>query len=219
MTGVPLPAERVAEIERQLGSALRPPSAVELLELVGAGKRSLTFRALLNREMVALKIYRSGFVDKYRERYGLNIARYEFERNCAFYAVPALRRYAARPIAVYDDPERGSLCFAQEFLDLPSLKTAALAEGRVPPEVLAAGRLIVTAASEAGLFDLDISTKNIKVRRTESGWLPIVYDFNLVPQYLHPPNPLIALAYWSGLRDKAHRDRRAVRNWATLKKA
>jgi hypothetical protein len=219
MSEATLTDERRSEIEQELGSALRVPPGVELLDFVGAGKRSMTFRARLNREVVALKVYRKRFIDKYRDRYGLNIARYEFERNSAFYAVNALRPYSARPLAVFDDPAVSSLCFGQEFLDLPSLKEAALAEGRVPPEVLEAGRAIVAAASEAGLYDLDISTKNIKVRRSDAGWMPVVYDFNLVPQYRYPPNPLIALAYWCGLRHKAHRDHRAVRNWATLKKA
>ena len=102
---------------------------------------------------------------------------------------------------------------------LSGTEVKALREGRVPPETLEAGRRIVAAASAAGLYDLDISTKNIKVRKTEAGWMPVVYDFNLVPQYLYPPNPLLALAYWTGFRSKSHRDRRAIRNWVTLKKA
>lgn len=201
-----------------LGHRLRVPGSVELGPLAGRGQRSITFRATCGGEQVALKVYRRKFIDKYRRRYGLNIARYEYERNVAFRAVETLRPYAAKPVGVFDDEAASSLCFLQEFVDGVSLKELAAREGGVPPETLAAGRRIVAAASAAGLYDLDISTRNIMVRRTEAGWMPVVYDFNLVPQYLYPPNPFVALAYWSGLRRKSHRDHRAIRNWARLSK-
>jgi hypothetical protein len=201
-----------------LGHPLRVPPAVELGPLAGRGKRSITFRATWRGEHVALKVYRRKFIDKYRRRYALNIARYEYERNVAFHALETLRPYAARPFGVFDDEAASSLCFLQEFVNGISLKELAAREGGVPPETLDAGRRIVAAASAAGLYDLDISTRNIMVRNTEAGWMPVVYDFNLVPQYLYPPNPFVALAYWSGLRRKSHRDHRAIRNWARLSK-
>ena len=205
--------------ESELGCPLRVPASVELGELAGRGKRSITFHASYEGEHVALKVYRERFIEKYRRRYGLNIARYEYERNVAFCSVDALRPFSAKPISVFDDETRASLCFAQEFVDQPSLKEVATRLGHVPPETLEAGRRIVAAASAAGLYDLDISTKNIKVRKTDAGWMPVVYDFNLVPQYLYPPNPFVALAYRTGMRNKSHRDHRAIRNWVTLKKA
>jgi len=202
----------------ELGHALRVPAAVERGGLAGKGKRSVTFHATYDGEHVALKVYRRKFIDKYRQRYDLNIARYEYERNLAFYSVESLRPYSAKPIAVFDDESVSSLCFAQEFVSGTSLKEIAAREGGVPAETLEAGSRIVAAASAAGLYDLDISTRNIMVRKTDKGWMPIVYDFNLVPQYRFPSNPLLALAYRSGLRRKSHRDHRAIRNWAKLGK-
>ncbi len=203
----------------ELGQPLRLPPQVEIESIVGRGKRSITFRAAHAGAPVALKVYRRRFIDKYRRRYGLNIARYEYERNVAFHAVDALRPFAARPIAVFDDAAVCSLCFVQEFVVGVSLKELAARQGSVPPETLEAGQRIVFAASAAGLFDLDISTRNIMVRRTAAGWMPVVYDFNLVPQYLFPPNPWVALAYRSGLRARSHRDHRALRNWARLSRS
>jgi hypothetical protein len=204
------------DLAADLGHPLRVPESVEIGPLAGRGRRSITFRATHAGERVALKVYRRTHIEKYRRRYGLNIARYEYERNMAFYSIDALRPFAAKPIAVFDDQTLCSLCFAQEFVDGVSLKELAVREGGVPPETLDAGRRIVAAASAAGLFDLDIGTRNVMVRRTEEGWMPVVYDFNLVPQYRHPSNPLLALAYWSGLRPRSHRDHRALRNWAKL---
>jgi len=202
-----------------LGQPLRVPAGVELGPLAGRGQRSITFRARHAGREVAMKVYRRKFVEKYRLKYRLNIARYEHERNRAFHAVDALRPYAAEPLGLFDDEVASSLCVLQEFVDGILLKELVAREGCVPPETLEAGRRIVAAASAAGLYDLDIGTRNIMVRPSEAGWMPVVYDFNLVPQYLYPPNPFLALAYWSGLRRKSHRDHRAVRNWARLNRS
>ena len=130
-----------------LGQALRVPRSVKLGPLAGRGKRSITFRATCGGEHVALKVYRRKFIDKYRRRYGLNIARYEYERNVAFHALETLRPYAAEPVGVFDDEAASSLCFLQEFVDGISLKQLAAREGGVPPETLEAAR---TAAGAEG---------------------------------------------------------------------
>jgi hypothetical protein len=204
------------DVTAELGAPLCLPDSVELGPLAGRGKRSMTFRATWTGNPVALKVYRRPFVEKYRERYGLEIARWEYERNLAFWSVAALRPFSARPYGVLGGADGHSPALIQEFVEGIALKELAAREGRVPPETLEAGRKIVEAASAAGLFDLDIGTRNILVRNTPAGWMPVVHDFNLVPQYLHPPNFLVGLAYRSGLRHKSHRDHRAIRNWARL---
>ena len=40
-----------------------------------------------------------------------------------------------------------------------------------------------------------------------------LYDFNLMPQHLHAPNPFVWLALRLGLRRKSHRDYRNLKKW------
>jgi predicted Ser/Thr protein kinase len=181
--------------------------------LAGQGRRSVTFRAKYRDETVALKVYRKEFIHKYQQRYGLNIAQFEFARNQAFCAVEALRPYAAQPIKVLGVDDGYSLCFLQEFIDGPTLVELAQKNHGLPQSVLEAGRLICQQAEISGLHDLDLFYKNILVREQNGTWLPVIHDFNLVPQYQYPPNPFLAFAYLTGLRRKSHRDWRCLKGW------
>jgi hypothetical protein len=192
---------------------LKLPENLVPLSLAGEGRRSVTFKAEYNGEVVALKIYRKEFIHKYQQRYGLNIAEFEFSRNQAFYAVDELRLYAARPIKVLGLDDGYSLCFLQEFIDGPSLVELAQKNHGLPQSVLDAGHLICEKAEAAGLHDLDLFYKNVLVRKQNYTWLPVIHDFNLVPQYQYPPNPFLALAYLTGLRRKSHRDWRCLKGW------
>ena len=98
-------------------------------------------------------------------------------------------------------------------MDAPRLKDLAPELGGTPREVMKHGRFIVEKAAEHGLHDLDINDGNIKLYRDEQGWYPRLYDFNLVPQHMHAPNPLRALEIKLGLRDKSHRDYETLRRW------
>ena len=181
--------------------------------LAGQGRRSITFRARYHDEVVALKVYRKEFIHKYQQRYGLNIAQYEFSRNQAFYAIEALQPFAARPIDVLGVDDGYSLCFLQEFINGPALVELAQKNHGLPQSVLDAGRLICEKAEVSGLHDLDLFYKNILLRKRDDTWLPVIHDFNLVPQYQYPPNPFLALAYRTGLRRKSHRDWRCLKGW------
>ena len=64
-----------------------------------------------------------------------------------------------------------------------------------------------------GLHDLDLYYRNILVREHEGTWLPVLHDFNLMPQHTFPPNPFLAIAYRAGIRRKSHRDYRCIRQW------
>jgi len=189
------------------------PEDLVPLSLAGEGRRSVTFRAKYHDEIVALKVYRKEFVQKYLQRYKLNIAQFEYDRNQAFFAVEALRAYAARPIKVLGLDDGYSLCFLQEFIDGPSLVELAEKNHGLPQSVLDAGQLICEKAEAAGLHDLDIFYKNVLVREKNGIWLPVIHDFNLVPQYQFPPNPFLAFAYLTGLRKKSHRDWRCLKGW------
>ena len=88
---------------------LKLPENLVPVSLAGEGRRSATFEAKYHNEVIALKVYRKEFIQKYQQRYGLNIAQFEFTRNQAFYALEELRPYAARPIKVLGLDDRHSL--------------------------------------------------------------------------------------------------------------
>ncbi len=192
---------------------LKLPEYLLPTDLAGEGRRSVTFRARYHGGVVALKIYRTEFIHKYQQRYGLNIAQFEYTRNRAFHAIESLRPFAARPIRVLGVDDDYSLCFLQEFIDGPTLVELAQKNHGLPQSVLDAGRLICETAEASGLHDLDLFYKNILLRKQDDTWLPVIHDFNLVPQYQYPPNPFLALAYLTGLRRKSHRDWRCLKGW------
>ena len=194
-------------------SDLKLPENLVPVSLAGEGRRSVTFRAKYHDEVIALKVYRKEFIQKYQQRYSLNIAQFEYDRNQAFFAVAALRPYAARPLKVMGVDDGYSLCFLQEFINGPALVELAQKNHGLPQSVLDAGQLICEKAEAAGLHDLDMFYKNVLVREQNGTWLPVIHDFNLVPQYQYPPNPFLALAYLTGLRRKSHRDWRCLRGW------
>ena len=195
------------------------PPGLEVEGLLGSGRRSVVWTARYRGEPAVLKCYREAFVRKYRERYGLDIARFEFSRNEAFRAVPGLARFAARPLALTGQDGVGPPGFVQERIDGVPLVELARREGGLPRSVLEAGDLIVARAEAAGLHDLDLYYENILLRRCDGEWLPALHDFNLVPQHRYPPNPFLAFAYRSGLRRKSHRDYRCIRQWRTVSAA
>jgi MFS family permease len=211
------------EEDRMPGAAVEPnleglrlPPDITIGPVIGEGKRSITLRGVFHGEPVVLKVYRRQHVDKYRQRFSLNIAEFEYQRNLAFFSVDALRRFAAKPITVTGVDDSFSLCFIQELIEGITLTQLAEQMGCVPDETLRAGELIVRAAELEGLHDIDLTYDNILVRETESGWMPVIFDFNLLPQHLYPPNPVLAFAYRIGLRRKSHRDYRAIRDWSKL---
>lgn len=189
------------------------PEDLVLIGFAGQGRRSTTFKVNYLGQTVALKVYRKEFVEKYQQRYKLNIAQFEMTRNQAFYALDALRPYAAKPLKVLGVEDGYSLCFLQEFIDGPSLVELAEQAKGLPKSVLDAGRLICEQAEASGLHDLDLFYKNILVRKQADEWLPVIHDFNLVPQYQFPPNPFLAFAYLTGIRKKSHRDWRCLKGW------
>jgi len=51
------------------------------------------------------------------------------------------------------------------------------------------------------------------IKKIEKKWVPTLYDFNIMPQYLFPPNIIVGLGYKLGIRKKSFRDYRSLRNW------
>jgi hypothetical protein len=192
------------------------PDEFEMTSIAGEGRRSVVYKGQLKGETVALKVYKQAFIDKYRSRYKVNIADFEMSRNKAFFNIPELSSYAARPIAVFGEDGGHSLAFAQEYIGGIGLVDLWKDQGALPESVLNAGETIVRHAELAGLHDLDLFYKNILVREQNGVWLPVVHDFNLMPQHRFPPNPFLAFMYSTGLRAKSHRDYRCIAQWKNL---
>lgn len=195
---------------------LRLPDELHIGPLVGKGRRSTVYEAELEGRTVALKLYKPEAIRKFRRRYGVSIARFEHDRCAACYAVPKLSPYIARPIRVYGERGGYSEAFVQEYIEATRLIDLMREQGSVPRETLAALTDIVTAAEMAGLHDLDVCASNVFITETELGWMPRLFDFNMMPQHLHAPNPWVGLLYRLGWRHPSHRDRlmlKHLENW------
>lgn len=192
---------------------LRLPPGLEPLEVAGKGSRSITFRANYRGSILAMKVYRPDVIDNYRKKYDLNIAVFEMSRNRAFRKIPELLPFAAKPISVMGHDGRCSLLFLQEFIEAVPLKELAEKDKGLPDSVLEAGATIVRVAEQNGLHDLDLYYKDVLLRKQSDIWLPVLHDFNLVSQHEHPSNPIMALAFKSGMRKKSQRDHRHLEQW------
>lgn len=171
----------VAAAAEELG-ALRLPDDIELLGVAGKGSRSIVFRARFRGETVALKVYRPEVIEQYRDRHDLNIAVFEMSRNRKFRKVPELFPFSAKPIMVLGHDGKQSLCFMQEYIDGVGLEELGRAERGLPASVLNVATAIARHADEAGLEDLDLDYRNVMARQSGGKWLPVVCDFNRVPQ-------------------------------------
>ena len=198
--------------EPTLPASFKLPAEITLGEPIGEGQRSDVYAATIDGKPVAVKVYRADAIRKYRDRYGVSIAQFEHGRNQAFYEVAALRPYVARPIMLLGQRDGYSEAFVQEYVHGRRLHGMARETGIVPQELIAVLRTIIDAATEAGLFDIDLCAKNIMVQERNGRLHPMLFDFNLMPQYLHAPNPWVAFLYWAGLRPRSFRDHRHLQN-------
>ncbi len=93
------------------------PADLELGPLLGEGRRSQVFAAHWQEEAVVVKRYREATVRKYRRKYGVSIARFEYERNLAFWEQGELRPNVPRPIGVCATAGRDVELFIQQRVD------------------------------------------------------------------------------------------------------
>ena len=197
---------------------LQLPEDIKIKNFLGHGRRSTVYAADMLGTTVVVKIYKETYVQKYADKYNADIAEFEYSRNKSFFSQDELKKYTAQPIKILKKDEGYSHSFVQEYIHGTDLKTFARKNGYVPDSVLEAGEKILYLAKKINMHDLDISPGNIKIRQVEKLWLPVIYDFNLMPQHLFPPNPIMALAFFTGLRNKSHRDNKSVRSWSFLAK-
>lgn len=189
------------------------PAEIEVTEFLGEGGRALVYKAQLEGNTVAVKAYRKEVAEKYREKYAVDIAEFEYQRNQCLYNLANIKPYIAKPYRFYSHASEFTHSIVQEYVTGENLKILIKQLGYLPAEILKAGYTIVAEAEENGIHDLDISVGNIMVHQCDSEWKPKLYDFNLMPQYLFPPNPIAGLAIKLGLRSKSHRDYRSLKNW------
>jgi hypothetical protein len=162
---------------------------------------------------VVVKLYRPSVAQKYQQKYGLDIAEFEFQRNQALYQLEQIKSYIAKPYRLYPASSEYSQSIVQEWVTGKTLKAIVAELGYLPGELLDTGYEIIKHAEAHGLHDLDISSGNTRVSQLDGHWRPKLYDFNLIPQHLFPPNPFLGLAIKLGLRSKSHRDYRNLKKW------
>jgi len=201
--------EQIAKLQQSLSM----PADIQVTGYLGTGARAHVFHATLGKDRVIAKVYQQEAAQKYRHRYGTDIAEFEYQRNQSLFALAPIRKHVARPYRVYPESSEYTHCMIQEHITGRTLKQLIIELGHLPREVLDAGYRVVQQAEEHGVHDLDISSKNVMIVEQDGDLVLKLYDFNLMPQYLHAPNPFIWLALRLGLRGRSHRDYRNLRKW------
>lgn len=184
--------------------------------VIGHGRRSLVFAGEWEGTPVVLKCYSKDAIEKYRRRYRVSIAQFEHDRNAEFWAVEELRPFVAKPIRAITADEGHLEVFVQQRVQGRALREFLGADNRLSASILNAIDQVVEIAERHGLHDIDMSPSNFLMQPDGDGWRPVLFDFNLMPQYRHAPNPVVGLLYRFGLRHPAHRDRwmlRRLRTW------
>ena len=189
------------------------PDDIEIIDYIGSGRRAQVHSAKYDSKEVIVKVYGDDVIKKYRDSYNVDIAVFEHTRNKLLYALPEIKKHIAQPYKVYSASSGYTQCVVQERIYGESLHDVISKLGYLPDEILGAGRLIVNEAEKNGVHDLDISVGNVMIKKLDDKWHPTLYDFNIMPQYLFPPNPIVGLGYKLGIRKKSFRDYRSLRNW------
>ena len=202
-----------SEIIKVPSNALRLPDDIRVTEFIGEGGRAYVYRAEMDALDVIVKVYKRNVVKKYLEKYGVDIAQYEFDRNKALYSIANIKEYIAKPYRVYTQKSDSTHSIIQEFVTGTILEKLIIELDYLPKEILQAGYTIVREAEKNGIHDLDISAGNLMVKKVDGAWKPKLYDFNLMSQYLNPTNPILGLAIKCGIRKKSYRDYRSLKNW------
>ena len=197
----------------QMQESLLFPAEIQIKGYLGKGARSHVFEAMLDEDIVVVKTYRKEIALKYRDKYDIDIAEFEFGRNKSLYDLNEITKYIARPYRVYPASSEYTHCMIQEYISGRTLKDLIIELGHLPREVLDAGYHIVHKAEANGVHDLDISSKNVMIVEQGGELISKLYDFNLMPQCQHAPNPFLWLAFKLGLRARSYRDYRNLKKW------
>lgn len=190
------------------------PKEIDISHEIGSGRRSRVYLAKYLDHDVVVKVYKQEYIEKYQNQYKVNIGEFEFQRNKKAYDDEVLNPYIAQPFRLILPEDGYNMALIQEYVEGKWLKKYIEETQVLPAEVLQAGYVIVEEAARLGMYDLDISLGNIRIQQDLNGrWQPKLYDFNLMPQHMKPPNPFMALGFILRMRSKNHRDYRSLRHW------
>lgn len=199
--------------EDQGVTLLKYPDEVEVISFLGKGNRAYVYKAKLNELDVVVKVYKQNVINKYKHKYKVDIAEHEFNRNKKLYELSEIKKYIAKPYKLYSENSQFTHSIIQEYVSGTILEKLINKLGYLPHELLDVGYRIVSYAEQNNIHDLDISVGNVIAQELNGSWRPKLYDFNIMPQYLFPPNPIVGLAFKAGIRKKSFRDYRSLRNW------
>jgi hypothetical protein len=186
---------------------------VEVLGPLGEGVTCAVFDARWHGRAAVLKLYKAGAIERHHRLLGEELVEFEWKRNRAFYDAPGLASYVAEPLAYLCAP--GIAALVQEKLEGRLYYYHFVENGRRIDEALFGHvRRIVALAHAAGLYDVDLHAGNLMVVTGPDGLpIPKLFDFNFIPFYVHPPNPLVAVLLKMGVLDRASRDLRKLRRF------
>ncbi len=201
------------ELEIELQQTVTLPEEIEVISFLGKGRRSFAYKGKYDNQDCVIKIYRKEFVEKYLNKYNVDIAEFECKRNSMLYGINTLKPYIARPFRVFARTSSFTHSFVQQYIHGVTLDQLISRLGYLPEAVLKAGYKIVRTAELSGIHDMDISVGNVMATNKKGIWTPVLYDFNMLPQHMAPPNFLITLCLKAGLRRKSYRDYRSLKNW------
>ena len=173
--------EQIANLQQSLSM----PADIQITGYLGTGARAHVFRARLGNDSVIAKVYRETAAQKYRHKYGTDIAEFEFSRNQSLFAIPPIRQHVARPYRVYPESSEYTHCMIQEYVSGHTLKDLIIELGHLPREVLDAGYQIIQQAEVHDMHDLDISSKNVMIIEQDGELVLKRYEFNGMPQDRH----------------------------------
>jgi len=195
------------------GLALTAIGDVRITGKLGEGVTCVVFRGDWNGREVTLKLYKSGAVEGHSRHHEQELAEFEYRRNLAFYEAPGLARYVARPLGYL--ATGGVSAMVQEKLDGVLYHDYFQARrGDVPAALRDHVRRILELAHAAGLYDVDLHARNVMVVESEDGEsIPKLFDFNFIPFYVRPRNPLVAVLLKTGLVGARWRDLRKLRSF------
>ena len=183
------------------------PHDLTRLPLLGEGFRCRVHQAVYLGRRTAVKVYRPAVVSRHRKRYGISIAEFEHGRNLAFYHHPELRRYVARPIAYRTSAHGLAEAFVQELLVEPTVGEYHRQHQALPDGFFDELAHVCRLSRAAGLSDLDLTPRNVRVGSRERNHRPILFDFNMIPRHERRTNPLAYLLYRLKILRSDRRDR------------
>lgn len=197
------------EAGRVLATPLGP---VRVLDRAGEGGRSTAYRVEWNGRRVALKVYKPRAIARHARKHPVPLHAFEHERNAAFFGAPGLAEYVAEPFGAFE--AEGVTATLQELLEGELYYFWYRRRGGGEPSMSAHLARMIELAHAARLHDLDFHSMNVMVVKGPDGEeRPKLFDFNLIPFHVRPPNPLVGLALRLGLLDPRARDLRKLRDF------